>query len=188
MVQLNHCLEAASGSGDADENSFGNSSYPARKGTDRDDSRSRNEDWNNGLSSRARQRTNTGFSQVSLAASDGLGQWDRVQQIIKDDEIAKGVTQFDQRNASSGVWKIPTVNSIFKMIRDRVSNKIKDTKAAVDDFASESTFAVVTFTSRQAAIAGTHVFVFIRNDAWCLHFFHFISWCDLISSSTSLFV
>jgi len=157
---------APSGSGDADENSFGNSSYRVRRGTDGDESRSRNDDWSNGLTSRARQRTNTGFSQVSLAASEGLGgQWDRVQEIIKDDEIAKGVTQYDQRHASSGVWKIPTAKSFFSSIRDRVSNKIKDTKAAVDDFASESTFAVVTFTSRQAAIAGTHVFVFIHKDA-----------------------
>ena len=49
-------------------------------------------------------------------------------------------------------------------------------------------YDITAIPSRQAAIAGTHVFVFIRNDAWCLHFFHFISWCDLISSSTSLFV
>jgi len=142
-----------SGSTAGDDLPDTHSSHWARKAADGE---SKIGDWPEDLTSpsvRVRQRTNTGFSAISHA-SEGVDRWERVQEIIKDDEIAKGVSKVDHRHAFSGVWKIPTLGSAIQTIRDRWHSMTKHTKSVVEDFASESTFAVVTFTSRQAAIAG----------------------------------
>lgn len=119
----------------------------------------------NGL--RTRQRVNTGVSQMSFSGFDSGGQWEKVQQIIHDDEVAKGVSASDHRRAFSGAWKIPTISSIFRRFREKISTMRKRTKNVVEDFASDSTFAVVTFTSRQAAIAARHCLADGRGaDRW----------------------
>lgn len=105
----------------------------------------------------SRRRLNTNMSQqLSVAGSVVADPWEKVQEYVRDDEVAKGVHQSERRNISSGAWKVPQMKT-----RDWLTTKIanfckKKTADVVEDFASESTFAVVTFTSRQAAIAARH--------------------------------
>jgi hypothetical protein len=135
--------------------SFGSHSSQGPQPYNRD-SMSKRGEWVNDINQnglRTRQRVNTGMSQMSSGV-DIIGQWEKVQQIIHDDEVAKGVSASDQRHAFSGVWKIPTVSSIIRKFCEKVKSMRNRTKHVVEDFASDSTFAVVTFTSRQAAIAG----------------------------------
>lgn len=135
--------------GSGDESSFGN--HPSTFQIQKPPEDSSAGGWaNEGLS--GRRRLNTGLSQMSVP--EGLDQWERVQQIIMDDEVAKGVSKAEQRHAFSGVWRVPTVKGFLRKLWDRFASMRKRTKGVVEDFASESTFAVVTFTSRQAAIAG----------------------------------
>ncbi|GAG85065.1 unnamed protein product [marine sediment metagenome] len=106
---------------------------------------------------RARTRNNTGFSQLSMP--DGIAPWEKVQQIIQDDEVAKGVKS-DHRKTFSGVWKIPSPKDVLRRIYDKIVSLRKQTVEKVEDFSSESTFAIITFTSRQAAIAGKFSYCF----------------------------
>lgn len=118
---------------------------------------------------RARSRNNTGFSQLSVP--EGIAPWEKVQQIIQDDEFVKGV-KHDHRRTFSGAWKIPSLKKIFRNIFNKIKSLGKRTVEKVEDFSSESTFAVVTFTSRQAAIAGMSLLFPL-----CLfHFVLFLTW------------
>lgn len=143
--------------------SFGSHSSQGPQSYNKDTMSKRGE-WINDMNQnglRPRQRVNTGMSQMSMAGFDVVGQWEKVQQIIHDDEVAKGVAS-EHRRAFSGVWKIPTISSIIRKLREKLKSMRKRTKNVVEDFASDSTFAVVTFTSRQAAIAGKIYCVLFR--------------------------
>ena len=103
----------------------------------------------------SRRRLDTGFSHVS-SNHESQENWARVQQIVNDDEVAKGVQKKEKRTTADGVWVYVPIKMIIKEIVNRVLNWTKKTKDAVDELRAESTFAVVTFTSRQAAIAARH--------------------------------
>lgn len=103
----------------------------------------------------SRRRLDTGFSHVS-SNHDAQENWARVQQIVNDDEVAKGVQKKEKRTTADGVWVYVPIKMVIKEIVNRILEWTKKTKDAVDELRAESTFAVVTFTSRQAAIAARH--------------------------------
>lgn len=115
------------------------------------DSKVSSDEANNGT----RRRVDTGYSQVS-SVPDSLENWARVQQIVNDDEAAKGTKSKEKKTTSDGVWVYVPLKMLMKDIVDKILSWSKKTKDAVDDLRAESTFAVVTFTSRQAAIAARH--------------------------------
>lgn len=120
--------------------------------------------------SSSRRRTYSGTEEPSV-------QWAAVERIISDDTSIRDRDSSRRRERytiggkhkpTTGVWKMPTASSIlksawevfvgiftvvFKVLWEYVSHK---TNAAVNDLARESTCAVVTFTSRQAAVAARH--------------------------------
>ena len=120
--------------------------------------------------SSSRRRTYSGTEEPSV-------QWAAVERIISDDTTIRDRDSRRQgeryaiggkHKPTTGVWKMPTASSIlkagwdvfvgiftgvFRVVWEYVSHK---TNAAVNDLARESTCAVVTFTSRQAAVAARH--------------------------------
>ncbi len=106
----------------------------------------------------SRRRLNTNVSQQISLAGSAADQWERVQEIVRDDEEFKGISKTERRHISSGAWKVPSMKGPNReWFITKFANFCKrKTADVVEDFASESTFAVVTFTSRQAAIAARH--------------------------------
>ena len=105
----------------------------------------------------SRRRLDTGgFSQMTLekVEENQISDWEKVQQAVQDNHAAAG--KHEQRNISSGAWKIPSIKDILQRLWKQVKFPFKKTIDAVDEFKSTSTFAVVTFTSRQAAVAARH--------------------------------
>lgn len=103
----------------------------------------------------SRRRLDTGFSHVS-SNHESQENWARVQQIVNDDEVAKGIQKKEKRITADGVWVYVPIKMVIKEIVNRILEWSRKTKDAVDELRAESTFAVVTFTSRQAAIAARH--------------------------------
>ncbi|CAJ1945572.1 unnamed protein product [Cylindrotheca closterium] len=97
--------------------------------------------------------------------------WGKVMRIVE--ETAKDMNGGNSRKRviSNGRWTCPSFRSICGGVSDRVSQcldnfKIKSPEL-LDDFASDSTYAVVTFTSRQAAVAARHSLADSRGaDRW----------------------
>lgn len=81
-------------------------------------------------------------------------QWARVERIITDGDSDK------KRTAYTGVWKLPRFQNLgIRLFNQTVifTNWARSkTTDIVDDLARDSTYAVVTFTSRQAAVAARH--------------------------------
>lgn len=107
----------------------------------------------------SRRRLNTNMSQMS--ATSIADPWQKVQEMVKDDEGAKGISKDDRRHIASGAWKLPSIRrpigSGYQWLTSTVVDFFKSKTAdVVENFASESTYAIVTFTSRQAAIAARH--------------------------------
>jgi len=99
-----------------------------------------------------RHRFNTANSYMS--SCDGRNrpdQWAQVEEIINN----------SQRVLTTGVWEIPEVNKLPDACATTMKSWVKDvkswasrtTKGVVDELSSDANFAVVTFTSRQAAVA-----------------------------------
>ena len=116
--------------------------------------------------SSSRRRTYSGTEEPSV-------QWAAVERIISDDTTIRDRDSRRQgeryaiggkHKPTTGVWKMPTASSILKAACDIFTGIFKvmweyashKTNAAVNDLARESTCAVVTFTSRQAAVAARH--------------------------------
>jgi len=103
-----------------------------------------------------RRRLNTGNSYMSSASGRNKpDQWAQAEEITKS----------DARVLTTGVWQMPDVKklpdqyatNVKSWVRKSVTN-LKDsvcqrTMGVVSDMSSDATFAVVTFTSRQAAVA-----------------------------------
>ncbi len=108
----------------------------------------------NSLQHFPRRRLDTGgYSQMTLdkVEENKISDWELVQRAVQDN-----ATKPEERNISSGSWKVPAVKAIFLRLWNSIRFPFKKTIYAVDDFKSTSTFAVVTFTSRQAAVAARH--------------------------------
>ena len=81
--------------------------------------------------------------------------WDTVQTIASETKNLKGNVKRNY-NVSTGKWVCPTVGSVVQEVKNWVMSVLMwttDTDEAADFLARDSTFAVVTFTSRQSAIA-----------------------------------
>jgi hypothetical protein len=107
-----------------------------------------------------RRRLNTGASVMSLN-NELIPDWKKVQQIVDDDGADRGEKKASRRAAVTGAWSRPTFSSLSVRLGETcsrfkywISNVSKD--AVLQNLRRESTFAVVTFTSRQAAVAARH--------------------------------
>lgn len=103
-----------------------------------------------------RNRLDTGlFSVRSIPIADErrISDWQKVQQAVQDNVVASG--NRDARIAS-GSWKMPSCGAALYRIWHKMRFPFKRTIDAVDEIKSTTTFAVVTFTSRQAAVAARH--------------------------------
>ena len=126
--------------------------------------------------SSVRRRANTGLSSLNGAAAPSLfsqedntsatdNQWDRVNSIMGAEKgPADQIASERSTNIESGVWEKPSLKSIVSSLKSGVFARVKAvgkwTKAKSDPIASKlakhSTYAVVTFSSRQAAVAARH--------------------------------
>jgi hypothetical protein len=104
-----------------------------------------------------RIRLSTDWSHMTLQKTNGVNkesQWNQVERLVQNDADAMGTSR---RPVVTGVWESPTTfnfTSILTALLSRISRWTKSrTNFAVKDVIGASNFAVVTFTSRQAAIA-----------------------------------
>jgi hypothetical protein len=95
--------------------------------------------------------------------------WGKVEQIVAESSISK---KNKKRRISSGYWKVPTFHEFYLWLQKRILKILSwattvKTPDVVDDLGRDSTFAVVTFTSRQAAVAARHCLADSRGaDRW----------------------
>eukprot|EP00980_Cylindrotheca_fusiformis_P028826 scaffold22653_cov119-Cylindrotheca_fusiformis.AAC.7 len=100
--------------------------------------------------------------------------WHKVMSIVQETSKDMNVSEdVKERMIASGRWKIPSVEEISKALKRRLFNCFYRVKfrlkppEILDDFARDSTYAVVTFTSRQAAVAARHCLADSRgSDRW----------------------
>ena len=95
---------------------------------------------------------------LHLSLGESENQWRKVERTIQDDVVMRGVLKSKPRSTFSGAWKFPSIKHTFFKIYNKILSLRTRTKEKVEDFASDSTFAVVTFTSRRAAVAGKVIF------------------------------
>ena len=85
--------------------------------------------------------------------------WQLVAKITEDSSIVNSNPNFTHVNFD-GVWLCPTLSelgkSFLKAIQSIKNWASRKTGKVVDELARETTFAVVTFTNRQAAVAARH--------------------------------
>lgn len=100
--------------------------------------------------------------------------WSQVTAIVQETSRDKNVhMETKERMISSGSWKTPTFASIVHKIKKSISSawallkfRLKPPEL-VDDLVRDSSYAVVTFTSRQAAVAARHCLADSRGrDRW----------------------
>jgi len=119
-----------------------------------------------------RRRANTG--QSSLAGAPSIlsqentsatsNQWDRVNSIIRAEKGPDQIASERTNNIENGVWEKPSIKSMLSSLKSEIIASVKAvgrwTKAKSDPITStlakHSTYAVVTFSSRQAAVAARH--------------------------------
>ncbi|KAL3930139.1 MAG: hypothetical protein SGBAC_011894, partial [Bacillariaceae sp.] len=97
--------------------------------------------------------------------------WRKVMTIVEETAKDMNGGSAKKRVISSGRWTFPSFQSICGGMNDRVFKCLDNIKIKspelLDDFARDSTYAVVTFTSRQAAVAARHSLADSRGaDRW----------------------
>jgi hypothetical protein len=117
--------------------------------------------------------TKTGLRQREVEAAvkkrADADKWGKVEQIVAESSMSKNNKK---RRISSGIWKVPTFHELYLWLQKRILKILcwatnVEAPGVVDDFRRDSTFAVVTFTSRQAAVAARHCLVDSRGaDRW----------------------
>ena len=84
------------------------------------------------------------------------GHWLHVESIITEAASSDRSTN-SSKSVGTGKWEMPSIKNLFRFTKANAESLKKliqrQTKEAVDHLARESTYAVVTFTSRQAAVA-----------------------------------
>ena len=112
-----------------------------------------------------RRRANTAQSAVSEGfMSQSSHQWEQVNSILKTSDVGDPNDGSGKREIESGVWKNPSFKSFISSLKSEIlsslSAAIKWTKGKTDPLtakvAKDSTYCVVTFSSRQAAVAARH--------------------------------
>ena len=87
--------------------------------------------------------------------------WQQVETLITENiNSSRTSSNSRQRDVANGMWQWPSVGSLLRRTTKQVTkaNEWAKTrsKEAVKGLARDSTYAVVTFTSRQAAVAARH--------------------------------
>ena len=101
-------------------------------------------------------------------------QWTRVESIVAEAREKKIRRTLQGKGLSDGTWGWPEWSNFRSMARymgsivHRAGHRfVKKTKGTVEEFSRESTYAVVTFTSRQAAVAARYCLADGRGaDRW----------------------
>jgi len=111
---------------------------------------------NEPLTSSRRRLDTGGFSQMTLplVEENKISDWEKVQQAVNDNNAASG--NKNEPTISSGAWKVPSFGAVMLKLWNKIRFPFLKTIDAVDEIKSTTTFAVVTFTSRQAAVAARH--------------------------------
>ena len=116
-----------------------------------------------------RQRQSQAMKRLSKSTNE---KWMKVVQIVK--ETSRRPQHEDGKDPiASGKWTMPTLRTVYHSFLFSLGHIFKpitwglQTTDLVDHLASESHYAVVTFTSRQAAAAARHVLADSRGaDRW----------------------
>ena len=86
-------------------------------------------------------------------------QWQQVETLVRESNNSSGssIRPRQQRRVASGMWEWPSCRRLLGRTTEHVTKANQWAKSsaggAVDRLSRDSTFAVVTFTSRQAAVA-----------------------------------
>jgi len=104
--------------------------------------------------------------EANHAARSDESRWSLVQDIVarvSQSERKSSKNRGKPKEISSGAWRVPSVRGILKKTRKtavhgttKIVKTVKDTAIDALDIQRESSYAVVTFTSRQAAVAARH--------------------------------
>jgi hypothetical protein len=99
--------------------------------------------------------------------------WSKVMSIVQESTNDAHSVITKERLISSGRWKIPTYHGLVLFCQTRLFSILNWLKCSlkppdlVDDLSRDSTYAVLTFTSRQAAVAARHCLADSRGaDRW----------------------
>lgn len=90
------------------------------------------------------------------ASANESDQWSLVESMVNEAHNKDGSLRSVQKHLDSGAWKMPKPIGIKKLFDDWRKAAANTTDRVVDTLARESSYAVVTFTSRQAAVAARH--------------------------------
>lgn len=102
-----------------------------------------------------RRRLDTGNrSIISMSVHDDGDEWEKFQGFVQDGNRMNDGDQNER--VHDGVWNVPSIGTFFSNLMQRFVTWMKTFTKPVNELKSESTFAVVTFTSRQAAVAARH--------------------------------
>jgi hypothetical protein len=116
------------------------------------------------------------LASTSSSPTKKLTKWEQVQATTSSTAksmMSSTSAKFPTLNAISGIWKCPTLGGFHGVFRkmhnaamQSTTRVTKQTKEAID-MSRESTYAVVTFTSRQGAVAARHCLADGRaTDRW----------------------
>jgi len=90
------------------------------------------------------------------AASSQSSQWSRVESMVHEAHNGDSSQRSVHKQPNTGAWKLPKLVAIKNVFGDWQKAAANTTDRVVDTLARESSYAVVTFTSRQAAVAARH--------------------------------
>jgi hypothetical protein len=127
-----------------------------------------------------RRRTFTGQSFKTVRSdadqTKSSNQWEQVNNILRKDDV-EGLERKNKKDIETGVWTMPTPKSAASTLKASFISHMKAigrwTKSKTTNnpitqkLAKDSTYAVVTFSSRQAAVAARHCLADGRGvDRW----------------------
>lgn len=90
------------------------------------------------------------------SSSSRNNQWSRVESMVNEAHNKDGSLRSIQRPPNNGAWERPKLTDMKRMVGNWQKTAANTTDKVVDTLARESSYAVVTFTSRQAAVAARH--------------------------------
>jgi len=118
-----------------------------------------------------RRRTNTEYSSaLSEGGSKATNQWNQVNSILRlntqhedDFDERRGIST-NYASIADGVWQKPSFKSFLAAVKSDIISSLRaarrwtkrKTDKVTSKLAKDSTYAVVTFSSRQAAVAARH--------------------------------
>lgn len=117
-----------------------------------------------------RRRTMTGQSSKTNKSDAELttasNQWEQVKNILRKDDVDADGNNKKKPEIETGVWTMPTLKNTTSSVKKSIVEHLKSfgrwtriisrNNPLTQKIAKDSTYAVVTFSSRQAAIAARH--------------------------------